>query len=228
MSPRGERLAPADVVLETDSRHPAAKHAILAMYESHGLAYHDTPRMAVHRGRLDLLEAHLARDPGLLTRTFAFEEIHPPAMGCHDEVQATHGTPLAGTTPLHLCVDYDEFEIAEWLLARGMPVDTTATVNADGFGRHTALFATVVSQPAFWMNHEGQPPEARFAQLLLDHGANPNARASLRKQLHPGYGPDAGRAYHDVTPLGWGRRFHRRVFVSKPAMALIAERGGHE
>jgi hypothetical protein len=33
--------------------------------------------------------------------------------------------------------------------------------------------------------------------------------------------------YRDVTPLSWGERFHRRVFVSETAMRLIAERGGH-
>ncbi len=33
----GRRLAPVDVVLETDARNPAAKHAILEMYARHGL-----------------------------------------------------------------------------------------------------------------------------------------------------------------------------------------------
>jgi len=51
----GKRLAPVDVVLETDSRNPAAKHAILEMYVQHGLELPDTPVMALHRGRIDLL-----------------------------------------------------------------------------------------------------------------------------------------------------------------------------
>ena len=109
--------------------------------------------MALHRGRIDLLEEHLRRDPGLLHRTFTHEEIYPPELGCHDEILATHGTPLAGTTLLHMCVDYDEIEIARWLLERGMDVNARAAVDSDGFGGHTALFATVVSQPNFWMNH---------------------------------------------------------------------------
>jgi hypothetical protein len=230
------RLAPVDVVLETDSRKPAAKHQILEMYVQHGLELPDTPVMALHRGRIDLLEEHLRRDPQLLQRTFTHEEIYPPELGCHDEVIATQGTPLAGTTLLHMCADYDEIEIARWLLERGMDVDARAAVDADGFGGHTALFATVVSQPNFWMNHQGQPQVAPFTELLLDQrwnrGANPNARASLRKQLHPGYGPkydvDTMHEYRDVTPLSWGQRFHAKVFVSAPAMRLISERGGHE
>jgi hypothetical protein len=225
----GRRLAPVDVVLETDSRNPAAKHRILELYVQHGLELPDTPTMALHRGRIDLLEEHLRRDPGLLSRTFSHEEIYPPDMGCHDEVLATHGTPLAGTTLLHMCVDYDEMEIARWLIARGMDVNAKAAVDADGFGGHTALFSTVVSQPNHWMNFLKGPQAAPFTQLLLDQGADPNVRASLRKQLHPGYGPEETlREYRDVTPLSWGRRFHRKVFVSEPAMKLILERGGHE
>jgi hypothetical protein len=222
----GKRLAPVEVVLEADSRNPSAKHQILEMYVEHGLEPPDTPTMALHRGRIDLLEEHLRRDPGLLRRTFTHEEIYPPELGCHDEVLATHGTPLGGATLLHMCVDYDELEIARWLLDRGMDVDVRASVDADGFGGHTALFATVVSQPNFWMNHQGRPQVAPFTELLLDRGADPNARASLRKQLHPGYGEEGMHEYRDVTPLSWGERFHRKVFVSEIAMQLIAARGG--
>ncbi len=222
----GRRIAPVDVVLETDSRKPAAKHRILELYVEHGLDLPDTPVMALHRGRIDLLEAHLRRDPTLLRRRFSHEEIYPPELGCHDEVLATHGTPLAGATLLHMAVDYDELEIARWLLAQGMEVDTPAAVDADGFGGHTALFATVVSQPNFWVNHNHTPDLAAFTRLLLDHGADPNARASLRKQLHPGYGEESLHEFHDVTPLAWGRQFHRQIFVSREAMRLIEEAGG--
>ncbi len=228
----GKRLAPVEVVLETDSRNPSAKHAILEMYVEHGLELPDTPTMALHRGRIDLLEEHHRRDPRLLERTFTHEEIYPPEMGCHDDVLATQGTPLKGTTLLHMCADYDEIEIARWLLEKGMDVDAKAAVDAEGFGGHTALFATVVSQPNFWMNYGGKPQVAPFTELLLEHGADPNARASLRKKLHPGYGPKydvhTTYEYRDVTPLSWGRQFHAKVFVSEPAISLIADRGGHE
>ena len=222
----GKRIAPVDTVLETDSRKPAAKHEILELYVQHGLELPDTPTMALHRGRIDLLEEHLRRDPRLLRRTFTHEEIYPPELGCHDEVLATHGTPLKGATLLHMAVDYDEMEIVEWLLARGMAVDARAAVDEDGFGGHTALFATVVSQPNFWMNLQRKAQVAPFTELLLDHGADPNARASLRKQLHPGFGHEEMHEFRNVTPLGWGEQFHRKIFVSAPAMRLIAERGG--
>jgi hypothetical protein len=227
---KGGQLAPVDVVLETDSRNPEAKHAILEMYAQHGFELPDTPVMALHRGRIDLLEEHLRRDPNLLKRTFAHEEIYPPELGCHDEVLATQGTPLAETTLLHMCVDYDEMEIARWLIEKGADVNTKAAVDEDGFGGHTALFCTVVSQPNFWMNHQDREQAAPFAQLLLNHGADPNARASLRKKLHPGYAPKYDTEtlfeYHNVTAIGWGEQFHAKIFVSEPTLKLIAEHGG--
>jgi hypothetical protein len=107
-----------------------------------------------------------------------------------------------------------------------------SAVDEDGFGGYTPLFATVVPQPNYWMNCNHKPQEAPFTEMLLAYGADPNIRASLRKQLHPGY---EGRydvekvyEYHNVTALGWGRKFHAKVFVSEPALRLIEGRGGIE
>lgn len=219
----GRPTAPVAVVLETDSRKPAAKHAILEMYAERGLAFPDTAPMALHRGRIDLLERCLDRRPADLDRPFAWDEIYPPEFDCHDELLATHGTPLKGATLLHMCCDYDELEIARWLIARGADVNARAAVDEDGFGGHTPLFSAVVSQPYFWRK------AAPFAELLLAHGAAPNPRASLRKQLHPGYDEnDTLREYREVTPLGWGRRFHFPALVSNEALALIKAAGGRE
>ena len=229
---QGKSPAPVDVVLETDSRNPSAKHQILEMYAQRGVKLPDTPTMALHRGRIDLLEEHLRRDPHLLKRTFTHEEIYPPDLGCHDEILATQGTPLKGTTLLHLCADYDELEIAGWLLEKGMDVNAKAAVDKDGFGGHTALFGTVVSQPNFWMNYQKREQVARFTELLLKHSADPNVRASVRKKLHEGYGPEYDvhntYEYRDVTAIGWGRGFHAQVFVSEPAIKLIEAAGGRE
>jgi hypothetical protein len=185
--------------------------------------------MALHRGRLDLLETHLRRDPHLVTRTFSHEEICPPELGCStDHSLALHGTPLAGTTLLHICVDFDEIEIARWLIDHGADVNAKAEIDADGFGGHTPLFGCVVSQ-AYMCRLQR---DAAFARLLLDHGADPNARASLRKRLR--FVPDESmHEYRDVTPLSWGQRFHGpgypgHTWISQPAMDLIKERGGHE
>jgi hypothetical protein len=225
----GKLIAPVAVVLETDSRRPPAKHAILEMYASHGVELPDTPTMALHRGRIDLLEKHLRRDPNLLSRTFSHHEIYPREMGSRDPLDATVGTPLGGTTLLHMCVEYDEMDIAGWLLENGMDVNARSAVGAGGFGGYTALFSTVVSQPNFWMNYNRRGPfVAPFTDLLLEHGADPNVRASLWKQLHSGHGETLRHEYRDVTALSWGRRFHAPIFVSAPAMQLIEAAGGIE
>jgi hypothetical protein len=76
-----------------------------------------------------------------------------------------------------------------------------------------------VTQP-IWQRQSDE-----FARLLLDRGADPNVRASLRKELR-GVADETMHNYRDVTPLGWGQYFHDQDFVSKPALRLIAERGG--
>jgi ankyrin repeat protein len=219
----GDRLAPVAMVLQTYSRNPKGKHQCLELFAEHGIELPDTPTMAVHRGRLDLLEESLRRDPDLLVRTFSHEEIYPPELGCHaDHSLALHGTPLAGTTLMHLCVDNDEIEIARWLLDHGADVNVKAEVDADGFGGHTALFGCVVSQPY----RVGLRRDDAFARLLLDHGADPNIRTSLRKRVRF-VADESLREYHDVTPLGWGQQFNDQDWVSIPVMRLIAERGGN-
>jgi ankyrin repeat protein len=224
---KGNRLAPVALLLQTYCRYPEGKHRCLDLVAEHGVDLPDTPVMALHRGRIDLLEKHMERDPGTVGRTFSHEEIYPPALGCHaDHSLALHGTPLDGTTLLHICVDFDEIEIAHWLIEHGADVNAKADIDADGFGGHTPLFGCVVSQSYICRRQQ----DAEFARLLLDHGADPNARASLRKQLR--FVPDETmHEYRDVTPLSWGERFHGpgspgHTWVSKPAMRLIAERGG--
>jgi hypothetical protein len=214
-------------LLGTDSRNAAAKHRILEMYVEHGFEPPDTPVMALHRGRLDLLEAHLARDPDLLTRTFDIADIFPLAPACSREPYTAQGTPVHGTTLLHIAAYFDELEIGEWLLDRRMDPDARAAIEPDGFGGYTALFSTVVSQRNFWVNHgKGQPDEARFTRLLLDRGANPNVRASLRQRLEEGHGGGPLREYRDVTPIGWGEQYHDKIFVSRESLRLIEARGG--
>lgn len=219
----GNRLAPITLVLETYCRNPEGKHRCLELFARHGIELPNTPPMALHGGRIDLLREHLRRDPDLLTRTFPHQEIYPLELGCHaDESLALHGTPLACTTLLHMCVDFDELEIARWLIQQGADVNVRGEVDVEGFGGHTPLFGCVVSQPY----RVGLRSDDGFARLLFDHGADLNVRASLRKRLRF-VGDESMHEYRDVTPLTWGERFHDPSWVSKPAMRLIRERGGH-
>ena len=61
----GDHLAPVALLLQTYCRGPEGKHRCLELVAEHGIALPDTPVMALHRGRIDLLEVHLRRDPQL-------------------------------------------------------------------------------------------------------------------------------------------------------------------
>lgn len=216
----GDPLAPIALLLETYCRNPEGKHGCLELMAGHGVSLPDTPVMALHRGRIDLLEEHLARDPGLPSRRFSHRDIYPAALGCHaDETLALHGSPLDGTTLLHMCVDFDEMAIARWLIEKGADVNATATVDADGFSGQTAMYGCVVSQPY----RVGRRKDDAFARLLLDHGADLSIRATLSKRLR--FVDDESRHdYRDVTAIEWGERFHDQDWVSKPVMRLLRER----
>ncbi len=234
----GRQSAPVETAIGSDSRNPEAKRRILALYAEHGYEYPDTPVMAFHRGRFDLLEAHLVKEAGLLDRRFAIDEIFPPEVGCRHTSYECMGTPVDGGTLLHLAVYWDELDMAEWVLERGADVNARAALDADGFGGHTPLFNAAVSQAGFWMNYRGgwtqRPEDARLAQLLLDHGADPNVRASIRMRLGSGHGDPRLREFRDVTPLTWARRFgadtrqgskhSELLFVNQAAVRLLEER----
>src|SRR5262249_32295918 len=95
----GDRLAPLAAGLQTSSRAPVRKHEMMQIFVEQGYAIPDTPIMALHRGRADLLDAQLRREPGLVHRRFRYREIYPPELGCADDGRSgLHGTPLDGAT----------------------------------------------------------------------------------------------------------------------------------
>ena len=220
----GNRLAPVAMVLETYWRNPEGKHECLELFARHGVELPDTPPMAVHRGRIDLLEAHLRRDPELLD----------PHLRARGDLSARARLPrrrvarrcTARRSPAGRCCTCAWTTTSSRSPAgcstHGADADARAAVDADGFGGHTPLFGCVVSQPY----RNGRAADNAFARLLLDRGADPNVRASLRKGLR-GADDETLHEYRDVTPLAWGR-FHDQDFVNPAVLALLAERGARE
>jgi ankyrin repeat protein len=170
--------------------------------------------MALHRGRIDLLEQHLARDPGLLARRFSSAAIYPAEVGCEPDA-GLHVTPVDGATLLHLAMEYDELEIARWLLDRG--ADPNARSGSDA--GPTPLFHAVATL--------GSRDDAK-ARLLLERGADPNARATFTKQLHHMGDPERERprTFLDVTPLAYAAQFQEPRWVSEPALTAVRAAGG--
>jgi ankyrin repeat protein len=212
--------SPLSMLVGTYSRDPEGKHACLEVLAQAGLTMLDTPCMAFHRGRVDLLEAQLKRDPGMLSRHFSDAEIFPRELGLKAN-EGMHFTPIIGATLLHLAIEYDDLETARWLLDHGADVNATSAIDADGFGGHTPLFHCGIAT---------QRRDDIFARLLLDRGANPNARATIRKQLRDMGDPEKEKMFefHNVTPIGYARRYQEPRWVNEAALKAIAERGGVE
>jgi ankyrin repeat protein len=172
--------------------------------------------MAFHRGQVDRLKDYLQRDRGLIKRRFSNREIFPPELGFVGEMVGLCGTPLDGTTLLHLAIDFDEQEMFDLLLAHGADVNAPATVDAAGFGGHTPLFNAVVS----CAYENGRQRDAAMTRALLERGASRTARASLRKFLDWIETPRWHEA-RDVTPAEWARNFPRKEPVSEEALRLL-------
>jgi hypothetical protein len=208
----GDRLAPLALVLETYSRNPAGKHAILEFFNARGYKLPDTPMMALHRGDILRLEKHLRRDPKLLERRFTLQEIYPVECGCANDGQSgLHWTPIDGATLLHVAIDFREREIFDWLLANGANVNARSAVDSDGFGGHTPLFNTVVCGP--WH-------DAAMTRALLDRGADKEVRATLRKFLDWIANPHWHQA-GNVTAAEWGHGFPERKWVNTETLRLL-------
>lgn len=209
---------PIAMLIGTYSRNPVGKHACLEALSESGFALPDTPPMALHRGRIDLLEKHFERDRTVLERPFSGEEIYPQEMGLKADEGLT-ATPIEGCTLLHLAMEYDELEIAQWLLERGADPNARATVDSEGFGGQTPLFHAVVSL--------GDRSDMK-ARLLLAHGANPNLRATLRKQLRDMGDPEKEQmvVFEATTPTGYARQYVEQSWVSESALLALADAGG--
>ncbi len=202
------------------TRRPKDKSACLEIVGAAGFPLPDTPIMALHRSRLDLLQEHLDRDPSLLERRFTYPEVffnHDGTVG-----DAYPATPVSGCTLLHLALEFDDIDAAHWLIARGADVNARAAIDAEGFGGHTPLFHTVVNLASGM----GLDDDSK-AKLLLDHGADPNARATFRQEDKT-HGKAPTDALHNLTPVGYARRYSDQRCVNAPALAAIIERGGKE
>ena len=173
--------------------------------------------MSLHRGNTTRLNNHLRQNPSLINRRFTYREIYPPELGCADDGRSgLHGTPVAGTTLLHLAIEFDEQEIFDLLLAHGADLNARALIDADGFGGHTPLFNAVVNMPVAC----GRQRDAAMTRTLLAHGASPALRATVRKFLDWCETPRWHES-REVTPAEWGRVLPEKGWVNTEALQLI-------
>lgn len=210
--------SPVAMLIGTYTRNPSGKHACLEALAEAGFALPDTPVMALHRGRIDLLQKSLERERGVLKRLFSDGEIYPAELGMKAGEGMT-ATPVEGGSLLHLAIEYDEMEAARWLLEQGADANIRAGADAEGFGGHTPLFHAVVCL--------GDRSDAK-ARLLLDCGAEPNRRATFRKQLRDMGDAEKERMtiFQNVSPTEYARQYQEPAWVSEAALTALSASAG--
>ena len=206
------------ILVGTYVRNPKGKHECVEELINQGLELDDTPIMAFHRGQIDLLEKHFRNEPDLIHRRFSLREIFCKPF-FDDDMDGLHLTPLEGATLLHLAMEYDERDIMQWLVENGADVNAMSTIDKDGFGGHTPLFHTTVTFI---------PEDTSKAVFLLENGANPNHRCSLRKQLKytdKRHMEDI-HEYKDVTPISFAGQWQGGQNKSIETLKLLKKFGG--
>lgn len=190
----GKVNSPFGFLLGGYMRQPQKKHECLKVLLDAGCIWEDTPITALHQGRLDLLKQHFRKNPDLLHRRFESQDLYFSEKGFSE---AAVFAPIEGTTLLHLSIEYDEFDIASWLLERGADVNGRADCYTVGSAGHTPLFHAVLACAS---------PSDKRTQFLLDYGADPAIRATIR---HPdnGWKDRAGNVFENVTALDYALQF---------------------
>jgi ankyrin repeat protein len=198
------------MLVATYSRNLTGKHECLEVFADAGFEFPDTAPMAIHRGRIDLLESCWQRDPSVVHRRYSERELFPEELGIQPGY-GLHGAPLDGTTLLHMAVEYQEREIAVWLLDHGADPNARAAVDGDGFGGHAPLFHATVTMG---------PKNDSLVKVLFQYGANPKLRATFRKKLVDSSN-DEMREFHDVTAIEFARQFQEPGWVNEPAISAV-------
>ena len=191
-----------------------SRHECLEFFSELGVELPDTAPMAVMRRRFDLLESCLKREPDLLAKRFDETEIFPAELGIKVEEARMTVASLHGTTLLHIAVELRLIEVAKWLVEKGADVNATAAIDQEKFGGQTPLYHTTVSLG----DHDDI-----LAKLLLEHGADPDVRATFRHQNK--YAGNGGlmREFVDVTPIEFASLYQvmDRGLVNEVAIKAI-------
>lgn len=177
------------MVLRTYVRTDRMQGCVDALVQG-GAEHQDGALFDILRGRRDLLRRRLDAHPEAVHQHFTIEDgrLHGGFCG---------GAPLAYTTLLHYCAEYNLVEEAKILLERGADVNARAKADSGNLSDHTPIYHTVASNWNF---------SYPMLELLLEHGADLSVRATV--QL-PSKEPQrqGGRLLQAVTPLGYALRY---------------------
>ena len=214
----GGRLLPENVgmILATNERRPRDKADCLRVMAEAGFELPDTPPMALHLRDTRLLEAHMRRDPRMTSRLFSEKDVFTSGFGIDNPAPYAYATPLrGGVTLLHMAVEFCDVEMARWLLEHGADVNAAAGTDRDGFGGWTPLFHAMAT-----LHVPRHFPD--MAELLLERGADPAVRASIRKPTAEG----GETTWRDVTAMDYARQFVEPDLVNHDALRRVSQATG--
>lgn len=181
---------PLDMALCTYSQ--TGRSACIEALVQAGVRYDDGPEMDLHRGRLDRLQERLEAAADLLHRPSTFRN------GL--EYGGLYGgAPLVRPTLLHIAVEFGELEAAEILLAAGADSNARCVPDAEGIGDQTPIFHVASSR---------HPQALAMLSLLVERGADLNARAAIRVPQNglQGVQPQ-DPVLRDITPLAYALNY---------------------
>lgn len=201
------------MLLSTYSRSPNEKHTCIKLIEGAGYELEDTPPMAVHKGDIKSLKQQLKAHPGLFKAPYTEADIYPSFWGIKAG-DGLHLAPLEGAGLLHMAVEYDERELLYWMLEEGADPNFRAAIDGEGYGGHTALYATTVSYTF---------QDSSKAEALLKAGADPALKATIRKQLRYMGQRHLEKMYvfEDVTAVEFAQQFQMQAWVSHASIEVI-------
>ena len=186
--------------------------AFIEMLVGAGADIHDTPLMAIVRGRPDAL-AELLDAVADVDAPVPFEWI----------VDAPNA-PVDGGTLLHFAAEFDELDCARLLIERGADVNAAIARDDDGIGGTTPVFNAVA--------HNYRRPMLAY---LIDCGADLSASATFDGgRLRSAFGQDAGLERRDLAPLSYceltrDKAWHSWAPDEKAGqIALLREHGATE
>jgi ankyrin repeat protein len=173
-----------DQVIASYSRTPRLAECIEILIVAGAITRHNEPVILdLLRNRIDLLRAHLDRDPALLHRRFPETDFGSTAR---------RRLTLQGATLLHAAAKYGNIEAATLLLDSGADVNARADINPSGVGGQTPLFHAATQFCDY-----GLP----MVELLLHRGADVNIHAKL-----PGH-YERPEEIVDCTPIEYAALF---------------------
>ena len=217
----GGELSPdnAGMVLATNERRPRDKADCLRVFE--GSRFQASGHGAHGRAPAGLPPARGATcgtTPDMASRLYPEHDVFPPGFGIKTYLLPMPAvTPLSGgVTLLHVAIECCDVETApNGSSVTERDVNAAAGTDADGFGGWTPLFHAMAT-----LHVPRNFPD--MAELLLDRGADPAIRASIRKPASDG----EEAVWNDVTALEYARDSIYPDLVNQDALRLVTQAVG--